>query len=138
MPPDVAVIVVTPSATASALPPASTTAMAGEDELQVADAVRSCSVLSVSMPIALNWRLIPAGTLVLPGVTAIDFRVAGVTSRVVVPEIDSRVAVTVVSPAATAVAIPSWVMVATPGAEELQATWAVISCCELSEKCPGL
>jgi hypothetical protein len=57
--------------------------------------------------------------VVLAGVTAIDTRV-GVTVRVVVPETDPLEAEMVVFPAATAVARPPVLTVATAGLEDSQ------------------
>jgi hypothetical protein len=54
-------------------------------------------------------------------------RVAEVTVRGVLPEILPKVAVMVAVPAATAVARPLLLTVATDVLEELQVTWVVIS-----------
>jgi len=66
------------------------------------------------------------------GVTVIVDRIAAVTVSVVLPETPPKVAVIVVVPAATDVAKPceppALLIVATPAAEELQATWVVRSC----------
>jgi hypothetical protein len=73
----------------------------------------------------------------LVGVTAMDTSVAGVTVRVVEPDILPDFAVTVVEPVATEVANPlepaALLMVATAAADELQVTAAVRFCVELSE-----
>jgi hypothetical protein len=61
----------------------------------------------------------PIAIVVLAGVTAIDTRV-GVTVRVVVPVTDPLEAEMVVLPAATAVAKPAVLTVATAGLEDSQ------------------
>ena len=69
-----------------------------------------------------------------------EARVADVTVRVVVPETLSNAAEMVVEPVLTEVARPlepaALLMVATDPADELQVTWDVRSCTELSEKIP--
>lgn len=76
----------------------------------------------------------------MDGVTARETSVAGVTVRVVEPETLPDVAVIVVEPAATEVAIPlepvALLIEAAPVLEELQLTDAVISCVVLSENVP--
>jgi hypothetical protein len=61
------------------------------------------------------------------GVTDMEDRVAEVTVRVALPEVLPKVAVMVVVPAATAVARPLLLTVATDGLIELQVTCVVIS-----------
>jgi hypothetical protein len=63
----------------------------------------------------------------LPGAIDMEDRVAEFTVRVVPPEMLPEVAVTVDVPAATAVARPLVLIVATDGLEEPQATSPVIS-----------
>ena len=80
------------------------------------------------MPVAVNCRLVPFAILGLVGVTAIDVSVAAVTVRVVVPLTAPRVAVIVVEPSATAVALPlsaALEMVAVAVDDEVQVTAAV-------------
>jgi len=72
----------------------------------------------------------------LSGVTDIEDRVAEVTVRVVLPEVIPEVAVTVVVPAATAMARPVLLTVATDGLEALQVTCLVISKLVPSEYTP--
>jgi hypothetical protein len=134
--PSVAVIMVVPAATDVARPfdPLALLIVATPalDELQVTWVVRSCFVLSLKVPVAVNCWVSPSGRLGLAGVTAIVDRVAAVTVSVVLPETPPKVAVIVVVPAATDVAKPceppALLIVATPAAEELQATWVVRSC----------
>ena len=140
----VAVIVVVPAATGVALPllPAVLLIVAtdGTDELQVADVVRSCVVLSENVPAALNCSVVPRPMLGLAGRTAIDTSVAAVTVRVVEPEMSPDKAMIVVVPVPTEVALPllpaTLLMVATDGTDELQVTDVVRSCVVVSEKVP--
>ena len=60
-------------------------------------------------------------------VTDIEERVAGVTVRVVLPEIVPEVAAMVALPAEMVVAKPTLLTVATPGFNELQLTWLLMS-----------
>src|SRR5712692_11651405 len=79
-PPKVAVIVVVPAATDVARPfdPLALLIVAtpGLDELQVTWVVRSCFVLSLKIPVAVNCCVSPSGRLGLAGVTAIVDSVA--------------------------------------------------------------
>jgi len=142
--PSVAVIMVVPAATDVARPfdPLALLIVAtpGLDELQVTWVVRSCIVLSLKVPVAVNCRVSPSGRLGLAGVTAIVDRVAAVTVSVVFPETSPKVAVIVVEPTATELASPwdppALLIVATPVADELQVTWVVRSCVVLSLKVP--
>src|SRR5439155_20209435 len=129
--PILAVIVAEPTASALARPfdpPALLIlATAVVDELQVTWAVRSCAVLSLKVPVAVNCRVVPFAMLGFVGVTAIEVRVAAVTVSVVFPETDPKVAVIVMVPAAaTDVANPceplAMVIVATAEVDELLVT----------------
>ncbi len=71
-----------------------------------------------------------------PGVIAIETSVAGFTVSVVVPEMLPEVAVIVEDPAATDVARPEALMVATPVLDEAHCTVVVKSWVVLSEKMP--
>ena len=68
----------------------------------------------------------PAGMLGLAGVTDMEDRVAEVAVRVVLPEIIPELAVMVALPAATAVARPVLLTIATDVFDELQVTCVVI------------
>ena len=74
------------------------------------------------------------------GVTAIDTRVAGVTSSSVPPDMLPEDAMILLPPTATAVAIPlvpdPLLIVATPVFDENQVTDVVRSCVVLSENVP--
>src|SRR5437773_161661 len=97
---------VVPAATDVARPfdplPLLIVATPGVDELQVTWVVRSCVVLSLKVPVAVNCRVVPFAMLGFVGVTAIEVRVAAVTVSVVFPETSPKVAVIVVGPAAAA------------------------------------
>jgi hypothetical protein len=69
----------------------------------------------------------PAGILGLAGVTDMEERVAEVAVRVVLPEIIPELAVMVALPAATAVARPVLLTIATAVFDERQVTCVVIS-----------
>lgn len=73
MSPDVAVMVVIPvEIPVVAIPAALMEALAGTDEVQTTDVVKSCVVLSVYVPMAVNCWVVPAAMLGVTGVTAID------------------------------------------------------------------
>lgn len=92
------------------------------------------------VPVAMNCFVIPSAMLGFVGVIAMDTRVALVTLNSVAPETLPNVAVIVLLPAATAVAVPRkpkvLLTIATPELEELQVTEEVISCIVLLEYVP--
>jgi hypothetical protein len=124
--PEAALMVAVPAPTAVARPLPSTVAAAVLDELQADCMVISLVVPSEYAPEAVNCLVFPAGMLGRRGVTDMEDRVAGSTVRVVFPEILPEVAVMVALPAATAVAKPLPVMVATVVLDDLQVTPVVI------------
>ena len=142
--PDVAVIVVAPTAAALARPsepPAlEIVAIASTEDDHVTVAVRSWVVASEKTPVAVNCCVVPFAMLGSGGVTSIETRAAVVTVRVVDPEIPPKVAVIVVEPTATALARPSkpraLEIVATPSSEDDQVADAVRSCVVASVKSP--
>lgn len=103
-------MVVDPAVTDVALPlePAALLmlATAAVDEFQVTAVVRSCVELLEYVPVAVNCCDAPKAMLGLVGVTDIDTSVAEVTASEVDPDILPDVAVMVVEPAATDVALP--------------------------------
>src|SRR4030066_147803 len=103
------------------------------EELQEADAVMSCLVVSEKMATALNCRVVPRAMVGLVGVTSMDARVAAVTVRVVTPESPPNEAVMEAVPLDAPVARPAAVIVAA-AVEELQVADAVMSCLVVSEK----
>jgi len=134
--PDVAVIVAVPAATAVARPLLITVATDMFDELQMTCVVISKLVPSEYAPEAVNCWVAPTRMLGLAGVTDMEDRVAEVTVMVVLPEILPEVAVMVAVPAATAVARPLLLTVATDGLDELQMTCGVTSWFVPSEYVP--
>ena len=78
------------------------------------------------MPVAVNCCVFPAAILGLTGVTAMEDKVAAVTVRVAVPDLPLKVAVMVAEPAATPVARPLLLIVATDVGKALQVTCVVI------------
>src|SRR5271163_1883065 len=75
--PDVAVIVIAVALVVSAVatPPAAIVATVVFDDIHVAVAVRSCVVLLLYVPVAVNGVSVPTGTVELAGVTVIETRV---------------------------------------------------------------
>ena len=134
--PEVAVMLVVPGPIAVTRPLLLTVATAGVDEVQVTWGVRSWVVESENVPVAVNCWVVCRRILESVGVTAMEDSVADVTVRVVLPEILPEVAVTVVVPAATAVARPALLTVATDGFDEVQVTWEVRSWVDESENVP--
>jgi hypothetical protein len=139
-----AVITVEPALTAVASPfePAAllTVATPVLEELQVAEAVRSCVVPFENVPTALNCSVVPLAMEGLLGVTAMEDSVAAVTVSVVDPEIPPDAAVTVVEPVATGVARPceppALLMLAMVVDDEPHVTVVVRFCVEPSEYVP--
>lgn len=86
---------------------------AGEVEAQVTWVVRFAVLESLYVPVAVNWPVAPLGMEELGAVTAIDFRIAAVTSTLVAPLIEPKVAVTVEVPTAEPVTRP-WSPLALP------------------------
>jgi hypothetical protein len=82
--------------------------------------------LSAYPPIAVNCSVLCTLTLEACGLTLIEVR-AAVMLKVVEPLIEPEVAVMVVLPCITGVAMPELLMVAIVVAEELQVTEAVMS-----------
>jgi hypothetical protein len=149
IPPKVAVMVVGPAATAVAKPLLlSTVATDGLEEFQVTCVVISKLVPSEYAPEAANCWVCPTGMLTgtlggLTAVTDMEDSVAGVTVRVVVPEIVPKgvvmEAVMVAIPAVMAAAKPLLSMIATSVGDvgdELQVTSLVISEVVPSEYAP--
>ena len=81
-------------------------AKAGSVELHAACVVRSWTVLSVKIPVAVNCWLLPSAMLGLDGITPIDTSAADVIVRVVLPEIVPDIAVMTAEPGAADVAKP--------------------------------
>jgi hypothetical protein len=133
LPPDVAVMVVVPAASPDALPTLSMVAVAMLDELQTTCVVKSWVLASEKVPVAVNCWVVPLAMLGLVGVTAMDWRVAVVTVRSVLPLLPPVVALMVVVPAAKADALPALSTVALVPSEVFQVTTLVRSLVLLSE-----
>ncbi len=104
-------------------------AVAEFDDVQVTDAVRSCVLLSLYVPVAVNCSVVPLAILGFGGVIASDTSVAGDTVSGVEPDTPPSAALRVVEPCAVAVARPfdpeALLIAATLDAEELQVTCEV-------------
>ena len=118
----VAVMALEPAATAVAIPDELTEATAAFAAAQVAVVLTFPVEPSLYVAVAVNCMAAPGDMLEEAGVTEIDFRVetAFATVSVAVPLMPLRVAVTAVEPAATAVAIPEELIVATAVFAEAQ------------------
>jgi hypothetical protein len=134
--PEVAVMLAVFAAIAVTRPLVLTVATNVSDELHITCALISWLVKSEYVPVAVNCWVTPTGILGLAGVTAIEDRVAEFTERVVLPDLLPEVAVMLAVPAATAVAKPALLTVATNVFDELQMTCVVISWLVKSEYVP--
>src|SRR5207244_3004689 len=144
MRPEVAVMVVAPSATPVTFPllaPASfTVAAAGTDEVQLAVLVMFAVVRSEKWPVGSEGRRAAMGTLAGDGVTSMDTSAGGTTVTSEVPEISPDVAVMVVPPSATPVTFPllapTLFTVAAAGTDEVQFAVLVMFAVVPSKKWP--
>ena len=93
-------------------------------------------LLSLKVPVAANCWVEPFGIEGFAGVTAIDTRVAGVTVNTVEPVMPVSVALMLLVPAATPVARPLLVIVATESVADAHVTWLVMLVVLLSLKVP--
>lgn len=91
----------------------------GVDEVHNDDAVMSCVLESLKVPVAVNCLLAPIGIVEFAGVTAMDTSVAEVTVSEAVPLTEPEVAVTVVVPPLRPDATPLELMLATDVDDEL-------------------
>jgi hypothetical protein len=119
--PNDAAILVVPVATLVTSPWLFIVAVAAVDEVQSADAVMSCVVASLKVPVAVNSLAALMGIVELAGATDSETRVAPVTVTTAVPLIPPQLAVTVMLPAAMLVARPDEFTVNKFCAEEDQA-----------------
>jgi hypothetical protein len=120
--PEVAEMVVVPTATVVARPPAAIVAAAGFVDAQVTVAVRFCVEPSEYVPVAVNCWVSPAATLGVAGVTVMDDSV-GSTVSVALPVTPLSVAEMAVVPAATVVARPPAAIVAAAVFVDAHVTW---------------
>jgi hypothetical protein len=106
MEPKAAEIVLVPAARLEASPLLLIVAEAAVEELQSTDAVMSCVLLSLKVPVAVNCLVAPMGMVELTGETESETRVAFVTVTAAVPLTPPEFAVRVTLPAATPDASP--------------------------------
>ncbi len=122
--PEVAVMVVVPVALLVARPVVGAeslmVATLSAEEVQCAEAVRSCVVPSLRVPVAVNCCVVPNAIDGLAGETEIETRLAKLTVSVVEPATVPEVAVTSAVPVARLVASPVALTVATPVFEDVQ------------------
>jgi hypothetical protein len=123
--PEVARIVVVPTAIPVASPEALIDATPGVVELQLTELVKSRDEPSLNVPVAVNCCVPAIGIEEVVGLRAMEARL--MTVKVVVPVIGPELACIVVVPAAIAVANPEELIEATIVFEELQPTEPVRS-----------
>src|SRR5579859_7619029 len=131
----VAVIGVVPAATPVARPAALTVATVGFALAQIAVAVMLAVVPSLYVAVAVNCCVAPTWTLAVTGITAIEVKLGaagGGTVNIAVPVTPAIVAVMLADPAATAVARPPALIVATLGVALAQVAVVVTSAVEPS------
>jgi hypothetical protein len=93
-------------------------AAAGFEEPHRTESVRSCVLLSLKVPVAVNCFVVPTAMLELAGVIATDTNVALLTLSEAVPVTEPEVALIVADPAPTEVASPEALTVTVPGADD--------------------
>jgi hypothetical protein len=118
--PKSALIVLPPVATLVSRPWLLMVAAAGFEEVQTTEAVTSCVLLSLNVPVALNCFVVPTAILEFAGVTTIEIKVAPEIVSDAVPLTDPALAVIVATPVPTLVARPVESMVAMEEDEEDQ------------------
>ncbi len=127
--PEVAEIVVVPTATLVARPVLEILAAPVLEELHVDDEVRFCVLPSLNVPVAVNGWVVPSAIVEFAGETAMDCRAAAsMVSDAVFETIDPDDAVTFVIPIAVLEASPVVVMVATEVFDRVQITDPDRSC----------
>jgi len=120
--PKTALIVLLPVATLVTRPWLLMVAAAGFEEVQTADALTSCVLLSLNVPVAVNCLVVPTAMLEFAGVTAIETRLAPVIVSDAVPVTEPELAVIVATPVPTLVARPVESAVAMDEDDEDQVT----------------
>ena len=133
--PNEAMIVLVPVVRLVATPWLLMVAAPGFEEAHKADAVMSCVLLSLNVPVAVNCLVLPTAMLEFGGVTAIATKLAPVTVKLALPVTDPEVAEIVACPAANALTRPEESTEAVLLAEEDQLT-AVSNCVLPSSKVP--
>lgn len=120
--PTEAMIVLVPVVRLVASPWLLIVAAAGFEEAHKADAVMSCVLLSLKVPVAVNCLVVATAMLEFAGVTAIAIKVAPVMVRLALPVTDPEVAEIVACPAANALTRPEESTEAVLVAEDDQVT----------------
>lgn len=120
--PKTALIVLLPVATLVTRPWLLMVAAAGFEEVQTADALMSCVLLSLNVPVAVNCFVVPTAMLEFAGVTAIETRLAPVIVSDAVPVTEPELAVIVATPVPTLVTRPVESAVAMDEDDEDQVT----------------
>ncbi len=136
MPDCVAVTLVLPAESAVTTPVIATAAIPVFADDHATEVVMACDVPSVYVPVAVNCCDCPFAMEIALGTTAILTRAGGPTVRLAAPENVWLVAETIVVPAASPVASPAAVMVATVGLAADQRTREVKSSVVPSENRP--
>lgn len=130
--PTVALMFVVPMPALVADPGSPITATVAFEEFQFAVAVKSCELPSVYVPVAANCCVAPREIVGASGPIAIETNAAGATvsdaEALTEPELMPIVVVPEVNVVAKPADAVSLLMVATPGAEELQCPVCVRSC----------
>lgn len=134
--PKVALIVTVPLPALVANPVALMIATAAEDVFHCAAEVKSCTVPSLKVPVAVNCCVVPRGMDGLCGLIAIDTSTAGLTTRLAEVVTPPAVTEIVLDPVATEAARPcvgaESLIVATATFDEVQYADCVTSCVVLS------
>jgi hypothetical protein len=129
--PEVAVIVAPPTDNALASPPAAMPNTDGMFELQAADAVRSCVLPSLNVPVAVYCCVVPLAIVAFAGVTEIDTRVDCPTVNCPDPETAPTLAEIVAVPLPALVTSPAlptpFPTTPTPLVDEFQVAISVTS-----------
>jgi hypothetical protein len=115
------------------MPVMSVLATLGCDELQFTSEVRFCVLPSLKVPFAVNCCVAPITRIGLSGVMASELNVTGLTFRVVEPVTESKLALIVLLPLFTALAVFPCI-VATAVFEEAQPAKPLMYCVEPSLK----
>jgi hypothetical protein len=120
--PKTALIVLPPVATLFRRPWLLMTAAAGFEEVQIAEPLMSCVLLSLNVAVAVNCFVVPTGMLEFAGVTISETTLATVMVSDAVPLTEPELAVIVAMPAPTLVARPVESTVAMDEDDEDQVT----------------
>src|ERR1019366_4131537 len=126
--PEVAVMVALPTPAPVANPLSAMVAIAVEEEFQLTEAVRSCVLLSLYVPVAVNCCVVPFAIEAVAGVTEMETRIGVLTSTLAEPVTEPEVVMMVDVPSMLPVTSPAVDTGATAGAEDPQVTEALMSC----------